>query len=89
MSLGIAVVGGVHIYRSYATARESGNGERDDEGGRPKKRPRARPNGPWCVTDVIDCPPSQRLTNPNFRLQASSGHVYTAPESRVEAVGLV
>jgi hypothetical protein len=51
MSVGIAVVGGLHIYKTYKTAAESGNYDKQEDiqdfDKRPKKRPRVRPDGPW------------------------------------------
>lgn len=65
LSVGIGVVGLVHLYRSYRTSSPRGDEEkervshvqekgereeiREDSSRRPRKRPRIRPDGPWSV----------------------------------------
>ena len=58
---GIAFIGGLQSYRMYATARdqrremeeqeeEEREGSMYSEGGRPKRRKRVKPDGPWYVS---------------------------------------
>ena len=52
VGLGIGFLGLVHFYKTQAREKERLEQEEAGAGGssRPKKRPRARPDGPWYVT---------------------------------------
>lgn len=93
VGLGIGFLGLVQFYK--VSAREQEKREREDglEGTRtPKKRPRIRPDGPWCVIQWLffllmatPIPTRLRLTE----LQASPGHVNAASQGHLSSMGKI
>lgn len=96
IGLGIGFLGFTQLYRQQqqrerlahdesVRSDQEPEGDHQDKEGRPRKRKRIRPSGPWCVLlSSSSCPHSCLLSS---RSQASSSHVHVAFEGNIPLMG--